>query len=550
MHVLLLDPQYWFDFTPLGHTVSAIPLTEYETPLERILERLSSPPDCIIQQEQLGVRHFLTGLERAPCPTLYLAFDAHLNLYWQRYYARLFDAALTPHLSLFEALPPESRHPRVFRLLPPGTDLPWNGHAGRQHALGFCGRITPARPLRKAMTDLLGSRFGLATRQDIPPEEMFRFYRDTRIIPNEAICFEVNMRLFEGASAGAAVLTPDCGPDQRAAFGEGREMLLYRDGPDLCEKASWLLNNPAKAETMGKNAWERVQREHLPGNRAALVRDILPSLSQARATGRDAAILTWLTRLERAKAGDRRHPVSRLLSQSDSLPDSPEVLTGILHLLGSPSRKASALEFCRMLLNAGAATASLPCAAAASACALAHGDLPLARSFHARQLPFAPPPRLPPPRSAAPGPTRCAMPGARCAPASPSGPRPGISRPARSNFWPLPNTFVRRSGKPSPLKRPPFSNPSPPMPTTASRSSNPCRPPAKTRTNSHTSSSSAVALARMMRRAKKSRGKTASPADAMPHALVAGWRAHSIQTSAICRPASFRRWEKKRELSE
>lgn len=385
MHVLLLDPQYWFDFAALGHTVSAVALTKYETDLGRILATLPAPPDCIIQQEHLGVRHFVTGLEHAPCPTFYLAFDAHLNLYWQQYYAKLFDAVLTPHLSLFEALPPENRHPQTFRLLPAGTDLPWVDHADRQHPLAFCGRITPTRPLRKAMTGLLQNRFGLAVRQDMPPEAMFRFYQNARVIPNEAICFEVNMRLFEGASAGAALLTPDCGPDQLAAFTDGVEMLIYRDGEDLCEKASWLLHNLDRAETMGRKARERVQREHLPARRAAFVLTILPGLSQARATGQDAAVLTWLTRLERTQSGDLQHPASGLLSASEALPDTPEVLAGMLRLLGSPARKAPALEFCRLLLNSG--IASLSRNATASACALAHGDLPLAQAFHARQFP-------------------------------------------------------------------------------------------------------------------------------------------------------------------
>ena len=400
MHILLLDPHYWFDFEALGHTVTAVPLTEYETPLGQLLEKLPLPPDCIIQQEILGTRHFLTGLDEAPCPTLYLAFDAHLNLYWQRYYARLFDAALTPHLSLFEVLPPEDRPPRTFRQLPPGTDLAWKSHTERQYPLGFCGRITPTRPLRARMASLLQTRFGLELRQDIPPEAMFRFYRETRVVPNEAICFEVNCRLFESASAGSAILTPDCGPDQTAAFTDGEEMLVYHDGLDLLEKTAWLLANPAEAETMGRKARERVKREHLPRHRAAALLAILPSLARHRATGQEAAALTWLTRLERAKSGDQQHPASRLLAQYETLPERPDVLAGILHLLGTPGRKGPALDFCRMLLAAPVApslppASFAPCNAAASACALAHGDTDLARLFYARQFPAAPIPASP-----------------------------------------------------------------------------------------------------------------------------------------------------------
>lgn len=386
MHILYIDPHHWLDFTALGHAVTVVRPTEYETPLENILKTLPAPPDCIIQQETLGRRTFLTGLEHAPCPTVFLAFDAHLNLYWHRYYGKLFDAVLTPHLSLFRALPPTDRRPQVFRCNHAGTDLAWKPHGSRRHDLAFCGRITPQRPLRSWMTRLLDTRFGLAVEQDLAPDDMFRFYRDARVVANEAICFEVNCRLFEAASAGAVPLSPACGPDQEAAFTDGESMLVYTDGQDLCEKAAWLLEHPGKAEAMGRKAWECVRQKHLPEHRAREVCDILSRLSQARATGRDAAVNAWLTRQERTRAGDRHFPIRNLLAQGEELAQSDDVLAGILHLLGTPSRRKAALEFCRDLLETGTGADSNACNATASACALAHGDTALARSFHERRF--------------------------------------------------------------------------------------------------------------------------------------------------------------------
>ena len=396
MHVLLLGPRYWLDFTPFGHTETWVPLDAYETPLDRILADLPAPPDCIIQQEHLGTRQFVTGLEHAPCPTFFFAFDAHLNLFWQRHYGRLFDAVLTPHLSLFQALPPEAAVRNAFRLPPPGIDLAWTGHADRAHTLAFCGRLAPGRPIRSWMLALLRDGLNLEHFQDIPPEEVYRLYQDTRIIPNEAICFETNLRLFEAASAGAAVLTPDCGPDQAAVFTEGEEILVYRDGLDLCEKAAWLAAHPEAAETLGGKARERVQREHLPRHRATAVLDILSSLSQSRATGQEAEALAWLTRLERARAGDREYPARSLLARSETLPQTPEILAGMAHLLGTPSRKEAALSLCASLLESGSGTGSLACDATASALALAHGDTEIARRFLARHAPGGPVPRTAP----------------------------------------------------------------------------------------------------------------------------------------------------------
>ncbi len=163
-------------------------------------------------------------------------------------------------------------------------------------------------------------------------------------------------------------------------------MLVYADGRDLCEKTAWLLKHPDKAEIIGRKAWKRVQREHLPVYRAHEVSGILSRLSQARATGREAAINAWLTRLERAKAGDKQYPVRHLLAQGENLAQIGDVLAGMLHLLGAPARRNTALAFCRDLLETGTGADSAICNATASACALAHGDVALARSFYVRNV--------------------------------------------------------------------------------------------------------------------------------------------------------------------
>ncbi|GHV53523.1 hypothetical protein FACS1894206_04380 [Deltaproteobacteria bacterium] len=384
MHILLLDCGYGFNFEDWGHTVSRVTLTDGETPLDRICASLASPPDLLIQQESLLNRRFITGLESAPFPTLFFTFDTHLNLFWQQYYTRLFDAVLCPHPSLFRALPENNASSRIIPMPHAGYALPWKPHAGRKHDLVFCGRLTKERPTRENMAHLLQERHSLRVAQGISLNEMLALYADSRIIPNEAICYELNLRLLEGASAGAAMLSPDCGTDQSAVFTDGKEMLVYHDGLDLCEKISWLKNNPALAEKMGKAAHDRVQREHLPVHRAKALLDLLPTIGETRAKARESALFSWLMRLERTLMGDNQYPVSVLLEQSAALPETPETLAGICRLLGKPAKKEPALAFCRQLLLDNTGAESSLCNAAASACAMAHGDFYLARQFWVR----------------------------------------------------------------------------------------------------------------------------------------------------------------------
>jgi hypothetical protein len=324
MRILFLDPFSFFDFTALGHQVTSVHLTSFETPLKNILASLQNPPDCIIQLETLEKRHFISDLKAAPCPTVFFSFDTHLNMFWHSHYARFFDAVATPHVSLFADLPATDAFSQVFHLPHAGSARPWLPHARRRNAFRFCGRRTVDRPLRAWMLDLLARETPLAIREGLSFDGMMAFYGDTRVVPNEAICFEVNCRLFEAASAGAVPLTPDCGPDQEAVFTPGKEMLVYADGLNLLDKTHWLAANPKKAEAIGRAAWERVQNEHLPAHRAKTLLAALPGISQARATGGEVSLCLWLTYVERMKTGDMGYPLSYFLSRSESLPEIPE----------------------------------------------------------------------------------------------------------------------------------------------------------------------------------------------------------------------------------
>ena len=253
--------------------------------LPKVLAEHNFTPDLIVQSEHLARRVLIQGLPEAPCPKVFWAIDSHLNLYWHRYYARLFDAVLTPHPSLWAELPPEWRHPRVVPFSKPGYARPFKPHAARTNLISLVGVLNKHRHLRLRLAELLKNYWGIEARQNIPFADMLDLYDDTKIIPNESIAREVNYRLMETASCGAVPLTQDVGPDQDSLFEPGREMLVYRDAAELVAQINSLIANPAKAEAIGRAAWERVQRDHLPASRVttleALARELNPKLAES-----------------------------------------------------------------------------------------------------------------------------------------------------------------------------------------------------------------------------------------------------------------------------
>lgn len=267
----------------LGHNVltlapgaAAAPGTVLNMPA--LLREKDFKPDLILQGEHLGRRIFLEGLEELSCPKVFWAVDSHLNMHWHHYYARLFTAVLTPHLSLWQKLPPAWRHPLVRQMTRHGQNMPFKPHAERLHNFCLVGVINEHRPLRRNLCALLEKRWPVEIRQNLPFGEMMQLYANSRIVPNEAIAFEVNYRLMEGASCGAVVLTPDIGEDQNALFEPDKEIVLYSHAAHLLEEAERLMAEPKRAQAIGYAAWQRVQAEHLPVHRAHFILDLAAAL--------------------------------------------------------------------------------------------------------------------------------------------------------------------------------------------------------------------------------------------------------------------------------
>ncbi len=305
MHILYIDalPDLVTALEALGHQVTVLRLSGGMTPLPWLLSRHSIQPDLVIQQEHLGRRAFLGGLEKAPCPTLFWAIDSHLNLYWQQYYALLFDGILTPHLSLFHALPRLLQPKALCRFAQWGALRPWRAHAARAHQISFCARLDANRPLRACLITLLQKYAGLHHAGNLSFQAMMELYGSSRVIPNESIANEVNFRLMEGASAGCLVLSPNVGEDQNTLLTPDSEFLIWHDGVELLHHVAWAKAHPLAAEKIGKAARLRILMEHLPTHRAKTLLNFAATLTQHRLVGQEAALAFWLTQTKLLRSG-------------------------------------------------------------------------------------------------------------------------------------------------------------------------------------------------------------------------------------------------------
>ena len=395
MNILLVDGAVLLNpLREAGHQVLHYSPPEAGTvPLRGILDKHDFEPDLILQSEHLGRRLLLAGLPAAACPKIFWAIDSHLNLWWHRYYARLFDSVLTPHPSLWRALPLEWRHPRVHHFTKPGTARPFRPHSERTHLLSLVGVLNEHRYLRLKLAELLKKRWGVEARQGLSFADMLALYDDTRVIPNESIAREVNFRLMEAASCGAVPLTQDVGPDQDDLFTPGKETLVYRDGAELIAHIEALAADPARAEAIGRAAWERVQREHLPAHRMAQIEEIAQELKAEKnnekntpvEAGVDEASILWLCAVQMHRSWHVVDHPAALLAQGQNLPQTSEILAYRLRLLAEYNGAQAARPPVEQALAQNLHRDDLDLNLAGSLIAVRANDFPLALQFWLRQ---------------------------------------------------------------------------------------------------------------------------------------------------------------------
>jgi len=251
------------------------------------LSRRGFAPDAVFQVETLGPRTLVSDLDAIPAIKAFLSQDTHLNAFWHIHYGALFDLVLTTQPGWKKALA-EGGLDGVETLGWTGRPAPRKPFSARQTPVGFVGRFDERRPARQWMADYLGPRFQAVFRSDLPPAEVGEFYADTRIVPNEAIMGEINMRLFEAASAGCLVLNQDAGDALAEFFEPGKEVLVYRDVLELADLLRHYGARTAEAEAIGLAARARVEREHLPVHRAARLLRLLADRPGRAASGQAA----------------------------------------------------------------------------------------------------------------------------------------------------------------------------------------------------------------------------------------------------------------------
>jgi spore maturation protein CgeB len=167
---------------------------------------------------------------------------------------------------------PQACNPRWHRpVIPAGTEpclvIAGNMYPSRVRLLDrLIAKGIPLRLYGGGFPRWIGDTAARAvhTGRYVTREEKARVFRSAAGVLNTMHPAEVsgvNVRLFEAAGCGAAVLTEfrSTVPD---LFAVGKEVLVFHDFDDLVEQATRLLNEPGLTARLGDAAAQRAHRDH------------------------------------------------------------------------------------------------------------------------------------------------------------------------------------------------------------------------------------------------------------------------------------------------
>jgi spore maturation protein CgeB len=153
------------------------------------------------------------------------------------------------------------------------------GQTGKVCDVGFAGTVSPAHRRRAHLLAQIGDYFHLrAERRYL--EDMAQLYAQSRIVFNNAIAGDLNMRVFEAMASGSLLLTdpvPESGLDE--LFEAGRHFVYYED-ENLVQTVRYYLDRPEERERIAREGQRHVLAHHTYLHRAraliATVRESLP----------------------------------------------------------------------------------------------------------------------------------------------------------------------------------------------------------------------------------------------------------------------------------
>ncbi|MBI3584967.1 MAG: glycosyltransferase [Nitrospinae bacterium] len=230
--------------------------------IDEILKKLPHGfmPDLFLWIESV-YGYFPQGIQKLSFPTACYMIDSHLNLSWHLDWAKQFDFVFVAQKKYI----PDFKNAgcRNVHWLPLGCDpgIHKKFDVEKVYDIGFVGSITKNHVRRKMLLDKLSRYFNVHIERSFLKDMALTFSR-SKIIFNEAIKDDLNMRVFEALSTGSLLFTDNAKESGLTDFFKDREHLVIYNDENIVELADYYLTHPKEREAIAEKGREEVLKWH------------------------------------------------------------------------------------------------------------------------------------------------------------------------------------------------------------------------------------------------------------------------------------------------
>ncbi|MEY2469257.1 MAG: hypothetical protein QOF21_1955 [Actinomycetota bacterium] len=268
----------------------------------------------------------------ANCPTVGYLIDVHQHTAQRLLLAPLFDVLFIAQHDYLETFRDVNEHTSWLPLACPVEFTATERSPG--YDLGFVGQARRGSR-RERLLEALATKFTINDwRREHSVLEMGDVYRRSRVVVNDPINGDVNMRFFEAMGSGATVLSPrlENGISQLADAGRHYEVANFDDFAEVATTVERLASGP-DASSLGAAGRVHVARHHTYDKRADVILEAL------KTTGQRAPIRSMTAR-------DRARHLARIAESTAS------VSLGVRALASSRPTAGTATLFARACAKA------------------------------------------------------------------------------------------------------------------------------------------------------------------------------------------------------
>lgn len=207
-----------------------------------------------------------------PKPNLYWVADSHLGFDYRLWRAKQFDHVWISHKPSIQKFIDGGIDPKKIRYMPWAAehgcykpypiiekyDWCFIGHLNNQFRIDLIDRFCKEWPLGDK--GYLGWRMAEFPGHNVL-DDVAKKFSQSRIIINEAILDDVNMRVFEALACERFLLTEDV-PGVRDHFVDGKHLVLFKTIDEAVEKAKYYLAHEDERNAIAKAGGEEFIHKH------------------------------------------------------------------------------------------------------------------------------------------------------------------------------------------------------------------------------------------------------------------------------------------------